>query len=233
MSMSTSVTSVRASDKQHEAPRLPSIVREPSSLTKALHHIREVQEFSTEQAKGLFNEASPLLLQFITSELERHFPTIQYAERDNITQMVLLKTWTKLGQFQLGAEAAAWLASIVRNQAIDSLRSLKRRGEEISVDSIFEDCEGLRDYAFSDRGATNPSSLAELKEIQGRLQDMVNTLPEGQRALLFLWAEGHSYKEIQKVVALPLTTIKARLFDARKELSSRFGQDFKRLTGNE
>jgi RNA polymerase sigma factor (sigma-70 family) len=147
--------------------------------------------------------------------------------------MVLLKTWTKLGQFQLGAEAAAWLAAIVRNQAIDSFRSLKRRGKEISVDSIFEDCEELRDYAFSDRGATNPSSLAELKEMQGRLQDMVNTLPEGQRTLLFLWAEGYSYKEIQKVVVLPLTTIKARLFDARKELSSRFGQDFNRLTGNE
>jgi DNA-directed RNA polymerase specialized sigma24 family protein len=69
--------------------------------------------------------------------------------------------------------------------------------------------------------------------MQGRLQDMVNTLPEGQRTLLFLWAEGYSYKEIQKVVVLPLTTIKARLFDARKELSSRFGQDFNRLTGNE
>jgi RNA polymerase sigma-70 factor (ECF subfamily) len=137
--------------------------------------------------------------------------------------MVLLKTWIKLGQFKLGTEAAGWLASIVRNQAIDTFRSLKRRREEIAVDSSSEDSEAIRDYAFSDRGATNPSSLAELKEIQGRLRDMVNTLPEGQRALLFLWAEGHSYKEIQKVVELPLTTIKARLYQARKELSERFG----------
>jgi len=68
----------------------------------------------------------------------------------------------------------------------------------------------------------DPASLAEARELQGRVQAAVAELPEQDRQVVLLfYMAGYSQPEIAALLELPLTTIKKRLFDARRRLRAR------------
>ena len=68
----------------------------------------------------------------------------------------------------------------------------------------------------------DPASQAEARELQGRVRAAVAGLPERDRQVVLLfYMAGHSHGEIAALLELPVTTIKKRLFDARRRLRPR------------
>lgn len=68
----------------------------------------------------------------------------------------------------------------------------------------------------------DPAEQIEAQQRQADIAQALATLPEAQRLVVMLfYIEGYSYQEIAAFLETPLTTVKKRLFDARRKLKGR------------
>ena len=96
--------------------------------------------------------------------------------------------------------------------ALDRARSRKRRELRETL------------WAAPERTPAPPNAedLAAANQFQSRLDHAVNQLPEKYRLVLLLSAlEEHSLEEVAALLAIPLGTVKSRLFSARKQLAEK------------
>jgi len=67
----------------------------------------------------------------------------------------------------------------------------------------------------------DPAERIEYWHLQSELTQALATLPEAQRLVVMLfYLEGYSYEELATFLEVPLSTVKKRLFDARRKLSN-------------
>jgi len=92
----------------------------------------------------------------------------------------------------------AWFLRIVRNEAYDILRNRKRT---TPVD------------VFPDQPAPQCNRDTTLD-----LRSAIMQLPEQQRSALLLQQEGYTLEEIATILAIPVGTVKSRLFRAKETL---------------
>jgi len=70
--------------------------------------------------------------------------------------------------------------------------------------------------------ARNTPNRGENPEFQRQFDRAFDELPEKQRLVLLLAAmEGHSLEEVSGLLAVPVGTVKSRLFSARKTLGEK------------
>lgn len=68
----------------------------------------------------------------------------------------------------------------------------------------------------------DPACQAEARELQGRVRAAIASLPEHDRQVVLLfYMAGRSQSEIAALLELPVSTVKKRMFDARKRLRVR------------
>jgi len=68
----------------------------------------------------------------------------------------------------------------------------------------------------------DPLAIVESQEVRETVQDAIAALPEDQRLTVTLFhIEEYSQKEVADFLELPVSTVKKRLFDARKRLKER------------
>jgi len=104
---------------------------------------------------------------------------------------------------------AAYVYTALRNRVIDSFR---RRKRSESLDKpLFDDDEGLclRDVL---RDLENdPELCIEHKDLFGRSMEIINGLPERERALIIATeVEGFSFAELAQLWSVPIGTLLAR-----------------------
>ncbi len=103
----------------------------------------------------------------------------------------------------------AWLVRVSFRLAIDRLRSSKRRG--------IREAGWIREQ---ERTRTTESETSS--EFQRHLERAIDELPEKLRLVLLLSAmDGHSLDEVARLLAIPVGTVKSRLFFARKKLAEK------------
>jgi RNA polymerase sigma factor (sigma-70 family) len=65
----------------------------------------------------------------------------------------------------------------------------------------------------------DPAATAEAREMNGLVRGAIGALPEHERiAITLFYMAGHSQQEIADFLEVPVTTVKKRLYDARKRL---------------
>ena len=97
----------------------------------------------------------------------------------------------------------AWLLMRARNQAIDRVRSVRRRTETFVV-SV--------DETLAATSAEGTSDLADPISDRGRIQRALERLPEAQRAAIVLaYWNGLTQSEIAERLKEPLGTVKTRI----------------------
>ena len=134
-----------------------------------------------------------------------------YHKAEEVVQEVFLKAYNKLGTFNSKGNFNAWLARIAKNRSIDVLR---RGGiQPLSIDQI------MLDHKTIPAGLYHESSEAEINETRCRINTAILSLPEKLRSVAVMrFMESRSYRQIAVRLSLSETTVKSRLFRARKLL---------------
>ncbi len=141
------------------------------------------------------------------------------ADAEEVAQDALLRAYQKIERLRDRVSFRAWLVRITFRLALDRLRSMKRRQ--------------LRESQWVFERARQESHSGENAEFQRQFGRALEELPEKQRLVLLLAAmEGHSLEEVSELLAVPVGTVKSRLFVARKILAERLRCFVNRTGGN-
>jgi len=130
------------------------------------------------------------------------------AERDDLVQDVFFIVYRRLPDFD-GDNLPGWLYQIARRRVRDFRRLVWFRhsfGSSQVDDSL-------------PSNAIDPEAIAGNNEMAGILNRLLTTLPDNQRAALVLFeVEGYSGEDIARLQGVPINTVRARIFKARKKL---------------
>jgi RNA polymerase sigma-70 factor (ECF subfamily) len=117
-----------------------------------------------------------------------------------------------------GLAGRAWLLQIVRNAAYSTLKA-RRRGMEVSLSSGTRaaDEDGV-DMDMPDPSPGPEATLAQRQDLVA-LDDALNALPVAWRECVILReVEALSYKEMARIMDVPIGTVMSRLSRARQAL---------------
>ena len=140
---------------------------------------------------------------------------------DDVLQEVLLRVWTRAGQWHGQGAAAGWIFRIATNLALNHLRSERRRRTlpqpPVRLD---EDDEDLTPGWMMDAAALGPDAVLELAEQRDLVRRHIADLPEEKReAIRLVYQEEMDIAEAAEAMGVPPGTVKSRLHYARKDLA--------------
>jgi RNA polymerase sigma factor (sigma-70 family) len=135
---------------------------------------------------------------------------------EDLTQETFIKAYNAMDTFQFCYSFSSWIYKIASNNCIDFLR--KKRFPTVSLSQpIFEEED---DYflQIEDNGK-QPDVEFLAKERQKAVRAAIEKLPENYREIIKLRHEHElDYTEIVEQLGIPIGTVKANLFRARKLL---------------
>ncbi len=121
---------------------------------------------------------------------------------------VFLDVWRTARQFEGRSQVSTWLLSIARFKALTSLR--QRRFEDI-------DQEDVREIADE---ADTPETSLERATTSEILRACVAKLSPAHREIINLvYYHEKSVEEVGQIIGIPQSTVKTRMFYARKQLA--------------
>ena len=127
---------------------------------------------------------------------------------EDLVSQVFLDVWRTATHFEGRSQVSTWLLSIARFKALTALR--QRRFEDIDQDEVRE---------IADDGETPESSLnrATTSEI---LRACIARLSPAHREIVNLvYYHEKSVEEVGAIIDIPQSTVKTRMFYARKQLA--------------
>jgi RNA polymerase sigma-70 factor (ECF subfamily) len=135
---------------------------------------------------------------------------------DDLVQDVFLRAWKGLSKFRQSAQFSTWLYRIAFNVASDRRKALaKMRSRSVNVED--EQLANLADDEIAREGY----SQAGLNQMhyQDLMQRGLAKLSDDHRAVLVLHdLEEIPQKDIAEILAIPVGTVKSRLFHARSAI---------------
>ena len=136
------------------------------------------------------------------------------SDADDLVQSAIEKALRSSASFERGSNFIAWFNTIIRNIFLDD-----RKSHRVSRTTLVGDDEGgLMDTKTA---ISSTESLAEVSEVQ----DFLFTLPDTERSVVMLWAEGFSYEEISEQLGITRSNAGVILCRARKTLNTQFTGD--------
>ncbi len=153
----------------------------------------------------------------LTTEIEKYIPALRrYAfallrnqeAADDLVQDCLERALQKQLLWLKGSSMRAWLFTIMHNIYVNQVKKQSRKPVTFSLDTYHDTHDISAGYAHSD------SNISDIEK-------GLHQLPEEQRQVLLLVAlEGFSYKEVSKILNIPMGTVMSRLSRARESVRS-------------
>jgi RNA polymerase sigma-70 factor (ECF subfamily) len=143
-----------------------------------------------------------------------------YEEACDVVQEAFVSAFKGINGFEGKSRFSTWLYSIAINQARNRLKQRKAR-RHFEAGSIDDPVPGRERLARIEPASGDPpaSDTIERKEIQGKVQECIQSLDEEYREVLVLRdLQGFSYEEIGGILKIPDGTVESRLFRARDAL---------------
>jgi RNA polymerase sigma-70 factor (ECF subfamily) len=143
-----------------------------------------------------------------------------------VAQETMLKVVQHIGDFNGQSEVGTWITRIAMNLSISQLRKRKLRhttsldGGNGSNGASSDDDQALAlKNELADRREPSPDSSVQHKEMIAHLQAALGRVDDDFRAVLVLRdIDEMDYQQIAEVLAIPVGTVKSRLFRARLAL---------------
>jgi RNA polymerase sigma-70 factor, ECF subfamily len=132
------------------------------------------------------------------------------ADQDDLFQEILLQVWLSLPNFREDSKPTTWLYRVALNTALSWKRNEKKRRHRQGSPSI------------SDVAAPNVSSAdAERNDrLVDQLYAAIRALQPAKRALVVLFLDGFTYREIAEVVGISESNVGVSLNRIKKELAA-------------
>lgn len=133
------------------------------------------------------------------------------ADAEDLTQMVFVNLFSKIGSFRGEAAFPTWLRRMTVNQVLIHFRKFSVRMERTTADG--------ETPAQIGRGTANPAQMPIIERIA--LNAAVAQLPPGYREVFWLHdVEGYEHEEIARMRGCTIGTSKSQLHKARLKLRS-------------
>ncbi|KRP94613.1 RNA polymerase subunit sigma [Bradyrhizobium yuanmingense] len=127
---------------------------------------------------------------------------------EDLVSQVFLDVWRTAGQFQGRSQVSTWLLSIARFKALTAMR--QRRFEDIDqedVRQIPDDCD-------------TPETSLDRSDTSAILRACVQKLSPAHREIInLIYYHEKSVEEVGQIIGIPQSTVKTRMFYARKQLA--------------
>lgn len=136
--------------------------------------------------------------------------THNWQTAEDAVQEAFIKAFRSLGKFQEGKPFKPWLTKIVVNQSRKAWARFHSPWDELDLQLADESSQGL------------PETRLLEWEKRSHLIEAVKLLGEKHRLPLVLkYLSGLSEAEIGEVLGLPVSTVKSRLYVARRQLAQK------------
>ena len=149
-------------------------------------------------------EHTGLLLKVVRSFAEGQ------GDQDDLFQEILLQVWMSLPNFRADSKPTTWLYRVALNTAMAWKRTEKKRRRRLGSNCISD---------VSPRSA----SSSEEQRSDGMVEQLyaaIRALPPAKRALVVLYLDGFTYREIADVVGISESNVGVSLTRIKKELSA-------------
>jgi RNA polymerase sigma-70 factor (ECF subfamily) len=127
---------------------------------------------------------------------------------EDLVSQVFLDVWRTAGQFEGRAQVSTWLLSIARFKALTALR--QRRHEDVDQDDVLEIADD----------AETPEQALDRRRTSDILRACIEKLSPAHREIINLvYYHEKSVEEVGAIIGIPQSTVKTRMFYARKQLA--------------
>jgi RNA polymerase sigma-70 factor, ECF subfamily len=127
---------------------------------------------------------------------------------EDLVSQVFLDVWRTARQFQGRSQVSTWLLSIARFKALTAMR--QRRFEDIDQEDVRQ---------IPDESDTPETSL-DRSDTSAILRACVAKLSPAHREIINLvYYHEKSVEEVGQIIGIPQSTVKTRMFYARKQLA--------------
>lgn len=139
-------------------------------------------------------------------------------DAEDIVQETFLRAYRALRKFESRANFGTWLHRVAINCALDHLRRVKRREEELPAQGISLEEENDTPNSIPSAGPT-PERLLLSRELRKKLEGAMAALSDRERAAFVLrHFDGCSIQEIASALGLQGNTAKNTVFRAVQKL---------------
>ncbi|MBM7114529.1 RNA polymerase sigma factor [Archangium primigenium] len=183
---------------------------------------RDAEQERRRQARAHFEErVQPLL-----PRLHRLCLTLcrDKQEAEDLLQDALVRAFLHQDSFAQRGSFFGWLCGIVRNQFIETRRSVARRRS--LFDSVLEGASSVLGSLFT--GGTDvkdPEAQVCVSQEAELMMRCLHALPEKFRLVVLLCdVEELGYEEVSASLGIPVGTVKSRHFRGRAQLGAAFKQ---------
>ena len=144
------------------------------------------------------------------------------SEAEDLAQRVFVQVYRSAKRYKPTAKFTTWLFTITRNTILNEHRRRSRHPAE-SLDALQEprDAESAG-WQAPDTTMPDPAQEVVERELQEKIKEAVQELPEAQRTAVILCRyEGLSYEEIAEVLGCSVSATKSLLHRARLTLKDK------------
>jgi len=137
-----------------------------------------------------------------------------FADAQDLAQEAFVLAYLDLDQLREPAKFAGWLNKLTRNVCRMWLR--QKSDEFVSLEDASE-------VDFIDQKTPSPLEEIEREETRQLVGKAIKGLSERNRlAVTLFYMDGLSYRDIGDFLGIPVSTVKSRLYEARKQLKEEF-----------
>lgn len=138
-----------------------------------------------------------------------------YELAQELTQETFLRCYQFLKSYDPERKFSTWLYTVAKNLCIDELKK-QRSAHEVPLEDVLPAVDA-RDAAAAIEH--NQRSQCIRREEDFKVLEALQELPSAARTVLLLhYFQGLSYQEIGETLGLPVSTVKIRIFRAKKIL---------------
>lgn len=131
------------------------------------------------------------------------------AAAEEVVADTMLAVWRGAGSFSHTSRISTWIFGIARHKALDAVRRNVRKQQEVELDTA-------ADLALS---GTNPIDQIQRDQVAVLTKKAMDRLSQDHREILRLvFYEELPYEEIAVLLAIPVNTVKTRVFYAKQQL---------------
>jgi RNA polymerase sigma-70 factor (ECF subfamily) len=127
---------------------------------------------------------------------------------EDLVNEVFLEVWRQAGKFEARSQVSTWLLGIARFKALSAMRH--RPDEELTEEAML----------LIEDPADNPETVLERSDRCSQLRRCLTRLSPAHREIIDLvYYHEKSVAEVSEIIGVPPSTIKTRMFYARKKLA--------------